>query len=331
MSSTDVSRAYKNFRSDPLDWPLLAFQWRGSFYCDVSMPFGTRASSCHMQRVANAIVRMLKDCDVIAKMYIDDLILISPSREKAARDLEIAQSLLKELGLPEAPDKVQQPSTKVTCLGVEIDSVSMSISVPQQKLEEIKVCVSKAVKLKSMSKKHLQSVIGKVIHVAKCIRPARLFVSRLLEALRGMKNKRYIKVSKEMRDDFIWFQEFSSQWNGVGLINCSIPDMNHIILDCARSIWMLQALLDVQISYQHIAGCKNVFADALSRRHTSQKYEAIVSKECHDNKLSLIEPCLYLFKVLNPPIFSRTGIRIAPTQGRKQTAENSGSGNSHQS
>lgn len=225
MSSTDVSCAYKNFRSDPLDWPLLSFYWRDKFYCDVSMPFGARASSCHMQRVATAIVRMLRDRGVIAKMYIDDLILVSPTREKVCHDLEIAQALLHDLGLPEAPDKVQPPSTKVTWLGVEIDFVSMTISVPKQKLEEIKSCVVSARKLKSMSKKHLQSVIGKVIHVAKCIRPARLFVSRLLEALRGMK-KKYLKVSSEMRADLLWFEEFSSQWNGVGLISTRAPDMD---------------------------------------------------------------------------------------------------------
>lgn len=361
-----------------------------------------------MQRIANAIVRMLRDRGVIAKMYIDDLILISPSRERAEQDLRIAQELLKDLGLPEAPDKVQRPSTRVTWLGVDIDSVSMTISVPHEKLEEIKHCVSNAIKLKSMSKKHLQSVIGKVIHVAKCIRPARLFVSRLLEALRGMK-KKFIKVSRDMRADLIWFQEFSAQWNGVGLINTRAPDMdvfvdasgsgigatdgrsayggqitpisdpahniseleavnlavalqtfmsrgdkgrhirvfsdnmasvevfttgrgrNPIILECARSIWMLQALLDIHISYEHIAGSRNVFADALSRRHMAPKYESLVLKMCRDDNIQLCEPCLHLFQVLNPPIASRTGVRIAPTQSRQPTAPGQGSRNQSQS
>ena len=29
LSSIDVSRVYKNFVSDPLDWPLLCFKWAG--------------------------------------------------------------------------------------------------------------------------------------------------------------------------------------------------------------------------------------------------------------------------------------------------------------
>lgn len=404
MSSTDVSRAYKNFRSDPLDWPLLSFQWQNKFYCDVSMPFGARASSCHMQRIASAIVRMLGDKGVVAKMYIDDLIIVSPNRERAQHDLRVAQRLLHELGLPEAPEKVQHPDTQVTWLGVKIDSVSMSISVPHDKLEEIRSCVSAALKLRSMSKKHLQSIIGKVIHVAKCIRPARLFVSRLLEALRGMRSKKYLKVSQDMRRDLLWFKEFSAQWNGVGLINTSRPDLdvyvdasgsgigatdgrtayggqitpvhdpaeniseleavnlvvalqtflserdrgrhirvfcdnmatvdvctsgrgrNPVILDCARSVWMLQALLDIQITYEHIAGSNNIFADALSRRHLSPKYNTKAYELCQYHNIPLRVPCLHIFQVLKPSVTSRTGIRITPAEGSESAASRQGHG-----
>lgn len=66
MSTIDISRAYKNFKSDPLDWPLLCLAWRDKYYCDVTMPFGSRASSYHMQTVANAIVCVLADRGVTA-------------------------------------------------------------------------------------------------------------------------------------------------------------------------------------------------------------------------------------------------------------------------
>ena len=56
----DISRAYKNFKSCPLDWPLLALAWDGSYYLDVTMPFRSRASSGHMQRVADALVKVLE-------------------------------------------------------------------------------------------------------------------------------------------------------------------------------------------------------------------------------------------------------------------------------
>lgn len=79
MATTDISRAYNNFVSCPLDWPLLGFKWSDSFYCDITMPFGARSSSCHMQRITNALSTML-------------------------------QEPLSDLGLPESMDKRQGPN-----------------------------------------------------------------------------------------------------------------------------------------------------------------------------------------------------------------------------
>lgn len=213
---------YKNFKSDPLDWPLLCFQWRDEYFCDVTMPFGARSSSCHMQRVAEAIVWMLAQRGVTARMYLDDIITISPTKQRAVRDLEIVQKLLADLGLPEAIDKVQHPDTSVTWLGVNIDSVAMTLSIPQQKLREVQIAVKNALKCKAITKKHLQSLLGRLLHVAKCIKPARLFVSRLLEALRNAKG-RYIRVNQDMKRDLLWFREFCHAWNGNSLVQTSTP------------------------------------------------------------------------------------------------------------
>lgn len=58
LCSTDMSRAYKNFKSCPMDWLLLMFEWDNQYFCDITMPFDARSSS-HMQSVPQAIVGML--------------------------------------------------------------------------------------------------------------------------------------------------------------------------------------------------------------------------------------------------------------------------------
>lgn len=47
---------------------------------------------------------------------------------------------------------------------------------------------------------------------------------------------------------------------------------NKVLLDCARQLWMVQALLDVRITYEHISGESNCLADALSRMHLGHPY-----------------------------------------------------------
>lgn len=222
LSTLDVSRAYKNFTSCPLDWPLLGFSWDGKHYCDITMPFGARSSSCHMQRVATSIVDMLGRGGVKCFMYLDDLIILSRDRNTADTDFLIARNLLSDLGLPEAADKAQSPSKRVRWLGIDIDCANMTLSLPLDKIAEVKQCIYRALRCKTLSKRHLQSLLGKLIHVGKCVRPARLFISRLLQSLRDMK-RNFVKITSDMRLDLTWFREFMEAWNGVSLIPASHP------------------------------------------------------------------------------------------------------------
>ena len=108
----DVSRAYKNFRSDPLDWPLQCSRWKGEYFLEVAMPFGARCSSMHMQRVANALVKIIRDRGVNCQMYLDDIIILSSGKEAGQRDFDVVQDLLEELGLPQARAKKSTPGKK---------------------------------------------------------------------------------------------------------------------------------------------------------------------------------------------------------------------------
>lgn len=94
MSTVDISRAYKNFRSDPLDWPLLCAHWDNQYYCDVTLPFGARASSLHMQSAANAIVFALEQQGVFARIYLDDIITLSADKESAEKHHQMVIEML---------------------------------------------------------------------------------------------------------------------------------------------------------------------------------------------------------------------------------------------
>lgn len=393
MCTMDVSRAYKNFSSCPLDWPLLAFRWDEKYYCDVTMPFGARSSSCHMQRIANAISEMLSRKGITSRVYLDDIIIVSPDQESARQHFQVAQTLLHDLGLPESVDKRQPPSTVVTWLGVQINSEHMSLAIPHEKISDAQESVSKAIRCRTISKKHLQSILGKLLHIAKCIRPARLFVSRLLEALRGM-TRNFIRVTPEMRLDLQWFRELAQEWNGIAMIPSDVPDRvivvdasgsgiggyddtrayggaitpvndpvaniseleaanvviavhtflskqdrgshilvkcdnlgsvqvfqtgkgrNRVLLECARYLWMAQAMLDLRISYAHIAGECNTIADSLSRLHISGVYRDCINHFMSENRMRFVTPELHLFKHLTPSLTSRRGVRVAPVKSR---------------
>ena len=233
--TVDVSRAYKNFRSCPLDWPLLNVAWEGEFFMEISMPFGARASSSSMQRIADAITHILAARGVIAHMYLDDIVVVTATEEEGHRQYQIVKQLLDNLGLPEATEKKQSPATKVRWLGIMVDTIDMSLSIPADKLANTLALVDAYASRDSINRKQLQSLIGKLLHIAKCIRPARLFVARLLTALRGM-NTFYTKVTPAIRADLAWFQEFGRAWNGVAFIPSEKPTKSILVDDCLNGI-----------------------------------------------------------------------------------------------
>ena len=122
MFTVDVARAYKNFRTCPLDWPLLVFQWNHKYFLEISMLFGARISSTHMQRIARAIVATLQARGVYGHMYLDDLVGLASDGTEAEVAYKTARELFRDLGLPEAAEKLQPPATNVVWLGVPFDT-----------------------------------------------------------------------------------------------------------------------------------------------------------------------------------------------------------------
>ena len=49
-------------------------------------------------------------------------------------------------------------------------------------------------------------------------------------------------------------------------------------MTCARNVWLLTAMYNIQITVSHIAGTKNIVADLLSRwKNTTDNYEKLKS------------------------------------------------------
>ena len=72
--------------------------------------------------------------------YIDDLIYTGLPSE-IHNSYQFLLDLLQELGLDISHKKLVSPATSVICLGILVDSVNKTISIPEQKLQEIiKTC-----------------------------------------------------------------------------------------------------------------------------------------------------------------------------------------------
>ena len=55
LFSLDLSRAYRQLRVDPQEWPLLGLTWNKQYYFDLSLAFGGRWHAAACQRVTEAL------------------------------------------------------------------------------------------------------------------------------------------------------------------------------------------------------------------------------------------------------------------------------------
>ena len=112
---------------------------------------------------SDAIAFIMKGMGCKVYPYIDDYVVMAP-KYKAQDQFNSLVSLLKELGLSMNVDKKIPPSQVMTCLGIQIDIPNSTISIDPDKLHSIyQECVKTSNK-KYLTKKGLQSLIGKLIY-----------------------------------------------------------------------------------------------------------------------------------------------------------------------
>lgn len=216
----DLARAYRQIPVDPYDYRLLGFHWNSEFYIDTRLPFGLASAAMACQRTTSAVTYMFNQQGFPLINYLDDFASAQGQFSEAVSMFYQLKQLLVDLGLQESADKAVFPTQIMVFLGVLFNSITMTMEVTPDRLKQIQEEVSLWNGQKVFaSKKEIQSLIGKLQFVAKCVKPGRLFISRMLEVLRAIPHNRdRIRISKDFRADLFWWEKFIAEYNGISLL-----------------------------------------------------------------------------------------------------------------
>ena len=116
--------------------------------------------------------------------------------------------LMNDLGLTISDSKLVPPSTQVVCLGVLINTENGTVSIPPDKLSQINDTVRQWMQKITCTKRQLQSLLGLLLYVHKCVKPARAFLNRMLALLRSGHASQKIHLTPEFWRDLRWFAKF---------------------------------------------------------------------------------------------------------------------------
>ena len=105
------------------------------------------------------------------------------------------------------------------CLGIEVDTVNSTLSIPQQKLTEILTVCQQWENKTQYTRRDLQSLLGSLLYIAKCVRYSRNFLNRMLDLLRQTHKENIINLTPEFIRDLVWFLKFAPKFNGTSFFN----------------------------------------------------------------------------------------------------------------
>jgi len=245
MAKMDIKRAYRNIPVAPSDRRLLGMEWQSQAYVDKALPFGLRSAPLIFSAVADALLWIMQRKGVSwAIHYVDDFFTIGrPHTNECQQNMAIMHETCAQAGLPLEPSKTQGPLKTITFLGIEIDSTTMEVRLPEDKLSLTLESLARWRDLQACRKRNLQSLIGVLAHASKVVRGSRIFLRRLIDLSTRVTDPDYfIRLNIEARSDIEWWFQFIRHWNGRAMIPPPLMQLLTLVSD-ASGTWGCGAYL----------------------------------------------------------------------------------------
>ena len=180
---------------------------------------GAKISSTHWEafgRIWEWLIHQRPDFKGATCRYMDDLLIMCrPEDKKTEKSLASVLDLCEEIGLPLSHEKTVHPTTKLTFLGIVIDSVSQTLAVPQEKRDAVEVELKQLISKRNTKVRNIMSITGKLGYMCNAIPAGLPFLRRMFDAIRGHDKHLWIKIPETAKQDARVWIDFLEHFNGV--------------------------------------------------------------------------------------------------------------------
>ena len=216
LAKTDIKSAFRIIPINPSDFHLLGFKWRGQYFYDKCLPMGAASSCAIFERFSTFLhwVIASKIPGVGVVHVLDDFLFIAPSYQSCQHALALFLEVCQDIGVPIAQEKTMGPSQILPFLGIQLDTVKLMASLPQDKVTKTIDLIDQFIKSKSVTLRQMQSLCGILNFSCSVIVPARAFSRRLYDLCVG-KTKPFsrILVSQQSKLDLLVWRHFLIHYN----------------------------------------------------------------------------------------------------------------------
>ena len=217
MFKVDLSRYFRQIPLDLGDYSLIGYIVNGKIYFDKVLPMGMRSATYIAQKITNAIAYIHRSLEYFLLNYVDDF-MGTEEKNRAWAAYSALTHLLDSLRVETSQEKLVPPTTRLEFLGITFDANTMTMEISEEKMGEIKQELNTWLLKTAAHRKEVESLVGKLQFMAKCIRAGRVFLGRLIQWIRTMDRKKSYSIPLEARRDIAWWARFAQEHNGVSLL-----------------------------------------------------------------------------------------------------------------
>jgi hypothetical protein len=231
MAKVDLEAAYRQFPLRPADRWQFGYFVDGRYYLDTRLPFGLSTAPSHFSRITRAICWLMRRAGYTCIGYLDDFLMIEATRERTEAAVAFLLALLERLGLPVSQRKLAAegtPANHMIFLGILVDADKLELRLDNSRLSSIRAELAIWLGRRSATIRQIASLVGVLAFAARVIGPGRLYMSRLIQALRSgrrgpIRYDRQIGLSAEFLADLAWWSAVMPDWNGVSILSPVAP------------------------------------------------------------------------------------------------------------
>jgi hypothetical protein len=218
MCSLDLAEAYTSVGIRPTHHRFLQFRHRGKLYCHTVLPYGYQLAPRTFTKLLKPVLAHIREkYGVAIAVHVDDVWSGDVDKDKLVRAMAELMQLLQHLGLNINFKKSDlQPSRRVEWCGCIIDSSTMMLSCPQDKLNQYRKLTRSLLRTAKRGRRvafpDLERLMGQLGSLMHMVSDHRLHCNFLLMALNT--NEGFIQLSSEALEELEWWSENMFLFNG---------------------------------------------------------------------------------------------------------------------
>lgn len=245
MAKVDLRSAYRHCPISEKSRNLAGLKWRFegekdyTYLVDTRLMFGASLSVSTFHRITQSVVRMLKRRGINAIIcYIDDFFLTAESESECKQAMDMLISVLTDLGFSISWDKCVSPCTKLTFLGVNLDTGKSVISIPSEKLKSTITTLEMWHNKKNRaSKRDFQQLIGYLNWIAAVIHAVRPTLRNLIDRMVSLRASHHrMRISSSLKRTLQVIRDLCITFNGTSLfLRKAQPEATYIVSDSSTT------------------------------------------------------------------------------------------------